>query len=175
MISKRAITGVDITVLVACGARTKLVTTQALSEATGLSVSNLEQVLKQLRDNNIVKSTKGPGGGYQLSADLEQLTVLDLVRIFDKSQVKTKSKNDQSAQLDLDPVEDSFVSLVEEFLSTQRMNDLVSSLPQWIEEPAMINAGKGRFKLKEPPARLIPRSPNSVFQLSDFMSTAVFG
>jgi len=63
MISKRAVTGLDVTVLIACGSKTKMVTTQSLSDTTGLSVSNLEQILKQLKDHQIVKSTKGPGGG----------------------------------------------------------------------------------------------------------------
>jgi Rrf2 family iron-sulfur cluster assembly transcriptional regulator len=191
MISKRAITGLDVTVLVACGSKNKMVTTQALSETTGLSVSNLEQILKQLKDHKIVKSTKGPGGGYQIAAKLEELTVLDLVRIFDKSGSHarleiTRNTTDESEkkgsekelsgiqpEIDFNPIEMSFIELIEQFLGEQKLIDLITLLPQWSDN-AQTATPVGRFKLKEPPQRIIPRSPNSVFQLSAFMGTPAF-
>ena len=200
MISKRAITGLDVTVLIACGGRGKMVTTLELAESTGLSVSNLEQILKQLKNHQIIKSIKGPGGGYQLSADLEQLTVLDLVRIFDKSSNHSKlnpeSKshpplNEDSSEIagdstiaggegcdglliDASSVEASFIALIEEFLGAQKLIDLVSLLPQWSKVEST-PVSTGRFKLKDPPPRIVPRSPNSVFQLSAFMSQHAYG
>jgi len=180
MISKRAITGLDVTVLIACAGRSRMVTTLELADSTGLSVSNLEQILKQLKVNEIVKSVKGPGGGYQLCADLEQLTVLDLVKIFDKSNAPSKgeqtiTEGDQLALvIDSASIENSFIALIEEFLASQKLIDLVRLLPQWnLAEPATVKTG--RFKLKDPPPRIIPRSPNSVFQLSAFMSSPAFG
>jgi len=194
MISKRAITGLDVTVLVACGSKNKMVTTQALSETTGLSVSNLEQILKQLKDHKIVKSTKGPGGGYQIAAKLEELTVLDLVRIFDKSGSQSRLEvprsqpleserielnsglsgmSDVQPEIDFNPIETSFIELIEKFLGEQKLIDLITLLPQW-SDSAQSTAPVGRFKLKEPPPRIIPRSPNSVFQLSAFMGSPSF-
>jgi len=190
MISKRAITGLDVTVLIACGGRGKMVTTLELAESTGLSVSNLEQILKQLKTHQIIKSIKGPGGGYQLSADLEQLTVLDLVRIFDKSNNPSKQSPEILSQqlgdtsvavedcaallIDASSVEASFIALIEEFLGAQKLIDLVSLLPQWSKVDST-PISTGRFKLKDPPPRIVPRSPNSVFQLSAFMSQHAFG
>jgi Rrf2 family protein len=163
------------------------VTTQALAEATGLSVSNLEQVLKQLKDHQIVKSTKGPGGGYKIAADLGELSVLDLVKIFDKSSSSAKqsaakilpsidSKEqaiviESSPEIDMNPIEASFIELMEEFLAQQKIIDLVCALPQWGHQVSSVPA-IGRFKLKEPPPKLIPKSPNSVFQLSSFLGFA---
>ncbi len=201
MISKRAITGLDVTVLIACGSRSRMVTTLELAESTGLSVSNLEQILKQLKNNQIIKSVKGPGGGYQLSADIEELTVLDLVRIFDKSSSYAREQaaastatttttkdnalntNCNSVTNEHDPsllaidtmlIENSFVSLIEEFLGSQKLIDLVSLLPQWNNAQSS-SVTTGRFKLKDPPPRIIPRSPNSVFQLSAFMASPAYG
>ncbi len=195
MISKRAVTGLDVTVLIACGSKTKMVTTQSLSDTTGLSVSNLEQILKQLKDHQIVKSTKGPGGGYQIAANLEELTVLDLVRIFDKSGSQSKRASTNSVEnleikqalngalteaqlgepeIDFNPIESSFIDLIEEFLAKQKLIDLVSLLPQWSQAPES-SPSVGRFKLKEPPQRIVPRSPNSVFQLSAFMGAHAYG
>ena len=201
MISKRAITGLDVTVLIACGSRSRMVTTLELAESTGLSVSNLEQILKQLKNNQIIKSVKGPGGGYQLSADIEELTVLDLVRIFDKSSSYAREQaaastatttttkdnalntNGNSVTNEHDPsllaidtmlIENYFVSLIEEFLGSQKLIDLVSLLPQWNNAQSS-SVTTGRFKLKDPPPRIIPRSPNSVFQLSAFMASPAYG
>ena len=201
MISKRAITGLDVTVLIACGSRSRMVTTLELAESTGLSVSNLEQILKQLKNNQIIKSVKGPGGGYQLSADIEELTVLDLVRIFDKSSSYAREQaaastatttttkdnalntNGNSVTNEHDPsllaidtmlIENSFVSLIEEFLGSQKLIDLVSLLPQWNNSQSS-SVTTGRFKLKDPPPKIIPRSPNSVFQLSAFMASPAYG
>ena len=201
MISKRAITGLDVTVLIACGSRSRMVTTLELAESTGLSVSNLEQILKQLKNNQIIKSVKGPGGGYQLSADIEELTVLDLVRIFDKSSSYAREQaaastatttttkdnalntNGNSVTNEHDPsllaidtmlIENSFVSLIEEFLGSQKLIDLVSLLPQWNNAQSS-SVTTGRFKLKDPPPKIIPRSPNSVFQLSAFMASPAYG
>jgi len=199
MISKRAITGLDVTVLIACGAKSKMVTTLELAESTGLSVSNLEQILKQLKNNQIIRSVKGPGGGYQLSADLKKLSVLDLVKIFDKSSSSTKSSapslqaqediqgnaenldhtpaNDfegSTLAIDSTSIENSFMALIEEFLDSQKLIDLVSLLPQWNSaESSPVSVG--RFKLKDPPPKIVPRSPNSVFQLSAFISSPAYG
>ena len=76
--------------------------------------------------------------------------------------------------IDSESIENSFVSLIEEFLASQKLIDLISLLPQWsaTESSSMTT---GRFKLKDPPPRMIPRSPNSVFQLSAFMATPAFG
>ena len=40
-----------------------------ISERQGISLSYLEQLFTQLRAEGLVKSTRGPGGGYSLAID----------------------------------------------------------------------------------------------------------
>jgi Rrf2 family protein len=55
---------------------------QELAEATATPVSVLEQVLPQLRANGIVRSDRGPSGGYRLNHPAEDVTLERVVRIF---------------------------------------------------------------------------------------------
>ena len=40
-----------------------------ISERQGISLSYLEQLFTRLRTQGLVKSTRGPGGGYSLAMD----------------------------------------------------------------------------------------------------------
>ena len=50
-----------------------------ISERQGISLSYLEQLFAKLRRHDLVKSVRGPGGGYQLSRDLECIFVAQVV------------------------------------------------------------------------------------------------
>lgn len=51
------------------------ITIKAISERQALSVSYLEQILNQLRKAGIIKSVKGPGGGYMLSSAPSSISI----------------------------------------------------------------------------------------------------
>jgi Rrf2 family protein len=40
----------------------------------------LEQIFHKLKNNNIVRSVKGPNGGYMLARNPEQITVRDIIK-----------------------------------------------------------------------------------------------
>jgi len=44
-----------------------------------ISVSYLEQLFSKLRQNRLVESTRGPGGGYSLSRASESISVADII------------------------------------------------------------------------------------------------
>ncbi len=53
-----------------------------ISGRQGISLSYLEQLFTRLRRNELVKSTRGPGGGYRLNlaaADISVLSILDAI------------------------------------------------------------------------------------------------
>lgn len=53
-----------------------------ISERQGISLSYLEQLFAKLRRNDLVRSVRGPGGGYQLNhaqADINVAQVIDAV------------------------------------------------------------------------------------------------
>lgn len=57
----------------------------AISERQAISLSYLEQLFAKLRRNNIVSSTRGPGGGYKLTNNVEEVRVSDIILAVDES------------------------------------------------------------------------------------------
>jgi Rrf2 family iron-sulfur cluster assembly transcriptional regulator len=55
-----------------------------ISERQGISLSYLEQLFTKLRRKELVKSTRGPGGGYSLSRDAYQIAVADIITAVDE-------------------------------------------------------------------------------------------
>ena len=55
---------------------------QELADATATPVSVLEQVLPQLRSAGIVRSERGPSGGYRLNHSPEDITLGKVVRLI---------------------------------------------------------------------------------------------
>lgn len=53
-----------------------------LADATGTPVSVLEQVLPQLRSSGIVRSERGPNGGYRLNHSPEDISLGKVVRLI---------------------------------------------------------------------------------------------
>lgn len=57
----------------------------AISERQCISLSYLEQLFAKLRRNNIVRSTRGPGGGYTLANNTDEVSVSDIILAVDES------------------------------------------------------------------------------------------
>ena len=54
-----------------------------ISERQSISLSYLEQLFVKLRKQGLVKSYKGPGGGYVLGNSLVNLKISDIIRAVD--------------------------------------------------------------------------------------------
>ena len=52
----------------------------AVAKAQGIPVSFLENILTQLRSSGIVRSQRGPEGGYWLARSADQLNLADIIR-----------------------------------------------------------------------------------------------
>ena len=50
-----------------------------ISKHQGISLSYLEQLFALLRKSNLVAGVRGPGGGYRLSADPENITIAQII------------------------------------------------------------------------------------------------
>ena len=68
----------------------------AISERQDISLSYLEQLFAKLRRNNVVNSTRGPGGGYTLQRNAEEISVSDIILAVDES-VKMAGCGDSEA------------------------------------------------------------------------------
>lgn len=60
------------------------VTLAGIAERQKISLSYLEQLFGKLRRNQLVASVRGPGGGYCLARDMEQVSVADIIRAVDE-------------------------------------------------------------------------------------------
>jgi Rrf2 family transcriptional regulator, iron-sulfur cluster assembly transcription factor len=56
----------------------------AISQRQQISLSYLEQLFGKLRRNELVESTRGPGGGYSLGRDAADITVADIIVAVDE-------------------------------------------------------------------------------------------
>ena len=57
----------------------------SISERQAISLSYLEQLFSKLRRNDIVASTRGPGGGYSLKRDADEISVSSIIMAVDES------------------------------------------------------------------------------------------
>jgi len=54
-----------------------------ISLRQGISIAYLEQLFLKLRKNNLVKSVRGPSGGYVLSKLPEEIKLLSIISAVD--------------------------------------------------------------------------------------------
>ena len=65
---------------IANGYPDKPVTIKEISEKQAVSVAYLEQILNKLRNGGLIKSIKGPGGGYILSKKPENISISAILK-----------------------------------------------------------------------------------------------
>jgi Rrf2 family protein len=63
----------------------------AIAQAQGLPAKFLEQLLMALKRARLVKSQKGPHGGYQLARPAEKISLAEVIRLLDGALAPTES------------------------------------------------------------------------------------
>jgi Rrf2 family protein len=137
-------------------------TTKAMSERLNLSVSYLESILKALKAQGLIRSGKGPGGGYQMDADPSFVTVWDIAKIFETPLPVNSAQAQEGALISTD-FEMGLQEVIERHLAATTLAELVD-VREW--DTPESSTSSNRFKFKPLPEMFIPRAPNSVFQLS---------
>ncbi len=66
------------------------VTLADISEFQGISLSYLEQLFARLRQTQLVKGTRGPGGGYRLARPATEITIAEIIAAVDENTGKEK-------------------------------------------------------------------------------------
>ena len=64
---------------------TRPVTLDRISERQNISLSYLEQLFAKLRKASLVKSIRGPGGGYLLNVNAENVTLTQIIEAVDEN------------------------------------------------------------------------------------------
>ncbi len=71
-------------VTLSCHETGKPVTLKAISQEEGISLSYLEQLFVKLRRGAIVKSVRGPGGGYVLAKPASEISVGEVIAVVEE-------------------------------------------------------------------------------------------
>jgi Rrf2 family protein len=59
------------------------VRTTSISERTGITVQFIEQILKPLRQAELVTSKRGAAGGYRLNRKAEEISLGEIIRVME--------------------------------------------------------------------------------------------
>jgi Rrf2 family protein len=163
MISKKTINAIEVCVHLAGQRHAGYVTTTELSLSLDLSVSYLENILRPLKAHNIVSAMKGPGGGYMILGDTSLISIWDIASVFESTLEDVHTNQTVPANYEL-----GLEQIVKSTLSNFTLADFVDESHD--EEALSFVQTMGRFKFKPLVVPLMPRAPNSVFQLSMMMA-----
>jgi Rrf2 family transcriptional regulator, iron-sulfur cluster assembly transcription factor len=167
MLNKRSMQGLRVVSHIAGAPVHAPATADQIAKKLSFSVSYVEGLLKDAKAAQLIKSIRGPGGGYQLAMALDSLTVWDVVSAYED----TLSKNDEKlssseSQLAQKLLNECWV-LEKKFLQESPLSRLVDK--QSVQTPSA-SLSKMMMNFKPLPRSVMPVAPNSVFDLSNFMN-----
>jgi len=71
----------------------KPVTLADLAQTQEITVPYLEQIFSKLKNKALVKSVRGPGGGYVLARTADKIRISDVIEAVDESMQMTRCEN----------------------------------------------------------------------------------
>ncbi len=105
------------------------VTIAEISQRQDISLTYLEQLFSKLRRHDLVESARGPGGGYRLAMDADDITIAKVIYSVDEPIDVTRCGGKQNCQGDERCLtHDLWMELnlhVSEFLNGITLGDLV--------------------------------------------------
>ena len=151
------------------------VTLAAISQRQQISLSYLEQLFGKLRRNELVESTRGPGGGYTLGRKATEITVADIIVSVDEPMDATQcgGKENCHGEGSRCMTHDLWASLnlrMVEFLSSVTLQKLVyDQLAKGlqVEDKPSLKRAISALPVSQP---IRINAPNSVFALGNAFS-----
>jgi len=103
-----------------------------ISLRQGISISFLEQIFLKLKKNDLVKSSRGPSGGYLLAQSPEEIKLLSIIKAVDE-RVKTlgckreskKGCNGKSIKCITHNLWDDLENHINKFFEDNTLNDIL--------------------------------------------------
>ena len=103
-----------------------------ISLRQGISIAYLEQLFLKLRKNNLVKSVRGPSGGYVLTKSPEEIKLLSIISAVDEKiktvKCKKESKkgcNGKSIKCITHNLWDDLETHINKFFEDNTLNDIL--------------------------------------------------
>lgn len=132
----------------------------AIGARQGVSLSYLEQLFARLRQQGMVVSTRGPGGGYTLGRPADQISVADIVCTVDELADAEVTRNE-----DTGPSRELWLRLnqvMREQMATITLQSLVDE--QQAKGVVVASPEPRRSEPVKPLSKpVLTRAPNSVF------------
>ena len=135
-----------------------------ISARQQISLSYLEQMFSRLRQQGLVHSTRGPGGGYTLGHRTDAITVADIISAVEDPTPKLQGEEAVAKDMAQD-LWDSMNAKVAEFMQSVTLRSLVlEQLAKGVKIEQKPAPNRGVFK--KPSAQTVrSTAPNSVFAL----------
>jgi Rrf2 family iron-sulfur cluster assembly transcriptional regulator len=136
-----------------------------ISARQQISLSYLEQMFSKLRQQGLVHSTRGPGGGYTLGQRTDAITVADIIGAVEDEVPETKSAKSTDSKDMAQDLWDTMNAKVFEFMQSVTLRSLVlEQLAKGVKIEQKPAPNRGVFK--KPSLQTIrTNAPNSVFAL----------
>lgn len=150
---------------VALHSRDKPVNLGTISVRQEVSLSYLEQLFTRLRQHELVKSTRGPGGGYSLGRNAARITVADIIFAVDDPVGEQDASQSQNAGRITTP--DLWASLGQQMVDYLDSVDLQSLVNEQLARGVKVEDARASKPMPsiQRAKSLLPRGPNSVFAL----------
>ena len=115
------------------------VTIQFIAQRDSIPESYLQQLFLRLRKKNIVKSVRGPGGGFILSRHPSAITVGEIIRTAEGKQASVGCRNSGRACSMINKCRtqgmwDALEARIDEFLDSISLEDLFEERTETREE-----------------------------------------
>lgn len=102
-----------------------------ISSRQEISLSYLEQLFSRLRKQDLVTSTRGPGGGYRVSRDLGQVAISEIIKAVNESVDATQCGGRENCHSHgrclTHDLWEGLSEQIEEFLSGVSLQDLIDN------------------------------------------------
>lgn len=120
---------------------------QEISERQKISLHYLEQLFRRLRKGSVVKSVRGPGGGYVLSRSMDEISVKDVLVSVGEN-INPARDLIGTGDIKSDTVEfvltksyfENLGLIMQEYLTTTSVGDLIRKARGTTELPKAANA-----------------------------------
>jgi Rrf2 family iron-sulfur cluster assembly transcriptional regulator len=127
--SSKARYAVAALVDLACQPAHQPTTLAAIAKRQDISVSYLEQLFARLRAGGLIKSVRGPGGGYVLARPSQDITIADIYSaVFDghEASVSTSTAEGMNLKAQMETLWAAMEREVARFLKSVTVHDVLS-------------------------------------------------